>query len=250
MALKLDISKAYDRVEWVYLERLMSRMGFCDRWINLIVICVKTVTYSILVNGEPQSLIQPTRGIRQGDPPSPFLFLLCTEGLHGLIKKATADGDIRGFSICRQEPKLTYLFFVDDSLLFYRANSMECEKILDLLALYESALGQKVNKEKTALFFSKATPFKSMLGVQEIKFYEKYLGLPSLIGRGKRATFNYIKERVWRKLQGWEEKLLSQAGREVLIKSIIQAIPTYDMGCFKLPVGLCHEIEVMVKKFW
>ena len=135
------MSKAYDRVKWEYLERLMSRMGFCDRWINLIMICVKTVTYSILVNGEPQGLIQPIRGIRQGDPLSPFLFLLCTEGLHGLIKKATADGDIRGFSICRQGPKLTHLFFVDDSLLFCRANSMECEKIFELLDLYESTLG-------------------------------------------------------------------------------------------------------------
>ena len=101
MALKLDMSKTYDRIEWVYLERLMSRMGFCDLWINLSMICVKTATYSILVNGEPQGLIQPTRGIRQGDLLSPFLFLLCTKGLHGLITKAAANGDIRGFSICK-----------------------------------------------------------------------------------------------------------------------------------------------------
>ena len=91
---------------------------------------------------------------------------------------------------------------------------------------------------------------KNLLGVQEINFYEKYLGLPSLIERRKRASFNYIKVRVWRKLQGWEGKLLSQAGREVLIKFVIQAIPTFTMGCFKLPIGLCHEIEAMVKKFW
>ena len=74
-----------------------------------------------------------------------------------------------------------------------------------------------------------------MSGVQEIKFYEKYLGLPSLVGRGTKASFSYIKERVWRKLQGWEGKLLSQPGREVLIKTIVQAISTYAMGCFKLP---------------
>ena len=89
-----------------------------------------------------------------------------------------------------------------------------------------------------------------MLGVREIHHYEKYLGLPSLTGRGKKASVNYLKERVWRKLQGLEGKLLSQSGREVLIKAVIQAIPTYAMGCFKLPLGLCNEIEVMVKKFW
>ena len=80
--------------------------------------------------------------------------------------------------------------------------------------------------------------------------YEKYLGLPSFVERGKKASFNYIKERVWRKIQGWEVKLLSQAGRKVLIKSVIQAIPTYTMGCFKIPMGLCNEIEAMIKKIW
>ena len=99
------------------------------------------------------------------------------------------------------------------------------------------------------MFLTKSTPdgirqdIKRILGVQEIKFYEKYLGLPTLVDKDKKANFNYIKERVQRKLQGWEGKFLSQVGREVLIKAVIQAIPTYAMGCFKLPLGLYHDIE-------
>ena len=83
-----------------------------------------------------------------------------------------------------------------------------------------------------------------------MKQYEDYLGLPALVGRNKKASFGKIKQRVWKRMQGWEGKLLSQAGREVLIKSVIQAIPTYTMSCFKLPSTLCHEIEIMVRKFW
>ena len=219
-------------------------------------VCVKTVTYSILVNGEPKGLIHPSRGLRQGDPHSPFMFLLCTEGLHGLINKAASNGDITGFSLCKHGPKLTHLFFVDDSLLFCRANSTECSKVMDLLSVYEDVSGQKINRDKTALFFSKSVTeanrqiIKGILGVREIRHYEKYLGLPSLTRKGKRVSFDYIKERIWRKLQGWVGKLLSQARREVLIKAVIQAIPTYAMGCFKLPMGLCNEIEVMIRKFW
>ena len=80
--------------------------------------------------------------------------------------------------------------------------------------------------------------------------YEKYLGLPSLVGKNKNASFNYIKERVWKKIQGWKEKLLSQVGREILIKAVVQAIPTYTMSCFKLPLGLCGELESLIRKFW
>ena len=80
--------------------------------------------------------------------------------------------------------------------------------------------------------------------------YKRYLGLPFFVGKRKKANFSYIKERVWRKLQRWEGRLLSQAGREVSLKFVIQAILIYTMGCFTIPIGLCNEIENLMKKFW
>ena len=101
MALKLDMSKAYDRVEWSFLEKIMLKMGFQDSWVALIMQCVSTVTYSILLNGEPKGFIRPSRGLRQGDPLSPFLFLFCAEGLNALLNKAADNGEMRGLSLYR-----------------------------------------------------------------------------------------------------------------------------------------------------
>ena len=231
MAIKLDMSKAYDRVKWSYLEAVMKKMGFAEKWIRLVMLYVTSVSYSILVNGDPKGMIIPSRGIQQGDPLSPFLFLLCTEGLHGLISEAAEQGDIRGYSLSRNGPHLTHLLFADDNLLFCRATIQECQKILDILDIYGKCSGQQINRSKTAIFFSKSTfkeiidHIKVALGVPKIKQYEKYLGLPSLVGRNKKASFNYIKERIWRKIQGWKEKLLSQVGTDILIKTVVQAIP-------------------------
>ena len=111
MAMKLDMSKAYDRVEWIFLEQLMRKMGFHGRWIDLVMATVKYVSYSFLINGVPRGFIKPSRGIRQGDPLSPYLFLLCSDGLNGLLKKAEARGDLRGFSLCKNGPQILHLFF-------------------------------------------------------------------------------------------------------------------------------------------
>ena len=124
------------------------------------------------------------------------------------------------------------------------------------LLKYERASSQQINRAKTTLFFSKPTNadiqdrIKDMLGVMVVQQYEKYLGLPSLVGRNKTESFSHIKQQIWKKLQGWESKLLSQAGREILIKVVAQALPTYTMSCFKLPLTLCNEIEALIRKFF
>ena len=114
MALKMDMSKAYDRVEWLFLEKILLKMGFQALWVALIMECISTVSYSILVNGESKGIITPSRGLRQGDPLSPFLFLFCVEGLDAILRKSAREGEIEGFSLCRNGPKLTHLFFADD----------------------------------------------------------------------------------------------------------------------------------------
>ena len=226
MALKLDMSKAYDRMEWPFLEDIMRKLEFHEQWISLMMLCISTASDSILINGAPTGFIKPTKGIRQRDPISLFLFLLYTECLHGLLTQAASRGDIHGFSLSRRSPSLTLLLFADDILLFCKSNVEECRKVIEVLQIYEVGAGQQINKAKTTVFFSKSTNeesrqmIKDCLGVEEIRSYEKYLRLPSLVGRNKKSSFNYIKERVWRKFQGWEEKLLSQANREILIKVI------------------------------
>jgi len=120
MVLKLDMSKAYNCVEWKYLEQMMKRMSFVDRWVALMMECISSVSNSILINGEPSPIIHPTRGIKQGGPLSPYLFLFCIEGLHSLLQHSAVSGQIKGVSICKKGPPLTHLFFADNSLLFYR----------------------------------------------------------------------------------------------------------------------------------
>ena len=256
MAIKLDMSKAYDRVEWTFLERVMQQMGFASRWIHLMMACVRTTSYSVLLNGDPTGYIKPSRGIRQGDPLSPYLFLLCVEGLSALLRQAGREQRVNGVSICRGGPKISHLLFADDSLFFCDASTENCSRLLGVLSTYERASGQVINRDKTALFFSRNTPdhkrdtIQQLWGVRGSVNFERYLGLPVLVGKSKQQTFNGLKERLARRLQGWKERSLSKAGRAVLIKTIAQAIPTYTMSCFKLPKAWCDSVNSMVSKYW
>ena len=118
MALKLDMSKAYDRIEWECLENIMLKMGFHRQWMDLMMPCVCLVSYSIKFNGKPQGIIHPTRGLRQGNPLSPHLFLFCAEGLSALIRQAIECGAIKRIVACARGPAISHLFFADDNLIF------------------------------------------------------------------------------------------------------------------------------------
>ena len=231
-------------------------MGFHERWINLIMHCITTVTYSILINGVAHGNIIPTRGLQQGDPLSPYLFLLCADGFSSLINQTARNKMLNGVSICRGCPMVTHLFFANDSLLFCKASRQECQKIVEIHELYKVSYGQKINADKSSAFFSHNTlndtrsEVLEILGPMQDTRHGKYLSLPSIIGKSKKDVFAEVKEIVAKKLSGWKEKLLSIGGREVLIKAMAQAIPIYTMSYFWLPKGLCEEIEGMMRRFW
>lgn len=235
MALKLDMSKAYDIVEWACLDKIMEKLGFHSRWRGLMMQCISSVTYAIRINGKPSGQIFPSRGLRKGDSLSPYLFLICAEGLSALIKKASVDGLLGGISVCRRGPSLSHLFFADDSLIFCKATLRECDALQKILKVTPKEIRDEI---------------KLRFGAQVNRQHEKYLGLPSLVGRNKKNTFKEIKEKFAKKLAGWKEKLLSKAGKEVLIKAITQAIPTYSMSYFKIPDSLCEEITSLIRNFW
>ncbi|XP_075675045.1 uncharacterized protein LOC142644284 [Castanea sativa] len=256
MALKLEMSKAYNRVEWGCLKQIMGKLGFHEDWIRLVMRCVSSITYAVRVNGHACGQIVHTRGLRQGDPLSPYLFLICAEGLSALLHKAVRHKELKGVAASARELRISHLFFADDSLIFGRATVKECTEIQRILQLYEESSGQQLNRNKTSLFFSHNTTngirdsIKAMFGAQVIKPHESYLGVPSLVGRSKRNTFAQLKQRVSNKLARWKEKLISSARKEVLIKAVAQAVPSYTMSCFKLPNTLCDELIGMVRPFW
>lgn len=248
LALKLDMSKAYDCVEWEFLEKMMLAMGFPILWVKMVMDCVKTVSYSFLVNGESTQILYPTRGLRQGDPLSPYLFLLCAKGFTTLLSKAECQGQLHGIAICRGALTVSHLFFADDSFVFAKATDNNCGVLKHIFEVYERASGQQINFQKSCVAFS--TPINtqsrlaSVLGVSRVDYHATFLGLPMLLGRNKTVCFRYLKERIWKKkLKRWREQTLSIAGKEILLKVVAQSIPLYVMSCFLLPQGLCHEIE-------
>lgn len=255
-AIKLDMSKAYDRVEWDFLSRMMHRMGFDERWVQLIMKCVTTVTYKIKVNGELTEEILPSRGLRQGDPLSPYLFLICAEGFSSLLNHAEQDGSLQGLSICAGAPSITHLLFADDSLLLMKVNQENSSQLRNVLQLYEDCSGQTINKDKSSVLFSKncreeeRDAFLAALDISREAKSEKYLGLSVYLGQPKAKMFSYLKDRVWKRIQGWKEKLLSRAGKETLLKAVAQAIPTFAMSCFDLTKNLCDDISRMICRFW
>lgn len=163
MAIKLDMSNAFDRIEWSCLERIMEKLGFHHRWISLMMMCKKSVSYSVLLNGEPKGLIHLTKGIRQGDPISLYLFLLCSEGLLAMLKREESLGHINGILVCRRAPRISHLLLADDSLIFCRANMIECSNIWTILREYKMVAGQKMNREKHPCFSARTQLWKSKI---------------------------------------------------------------------------------------
>jgi hypothetical protein len=255
-AIKLDMSKAYDRVEWVFVEKMMRKMGFDEKWISLIMLCISSVKYQFKVNGSCTDVVIPQRGLRQGDPISPYIFLICAEAFSSLLNKAELEGSLEGIKICNNAPSFNHLLFADDSLVLIKASQASARTLQNILQLYEVCSGQTINFDKSSVMFSRNTSKVKKrevlreLNISEEAKTERYLGLPVYVGRSRLKTFEYLKDRVWKRIQRWKERMLSRMGKDVLIKACAQAIPTFAMSCFDLTRTLCEQMSSMICRFW
>ena len=157
LALKLDVNKAYDRVEWGFLNGMMIKLGFLEVWVDRVMSCVSTPSFSVRINGKAFGNITPSWGICQGDPLSPYLFLICAEGFTSLLAKTEIEVRLHGVAVCRSAPSapsITNLLLANDSLIFCQANKDEVQVVSDTLQLYAEASGQCINLEKSSAYFS------------------------------------------------------------------------------------------------
>jgi len=184
---KLDIEKAYDHVNWSFLLKILKDMGFGRKWLNWISLCISTVKFSLIINGNSEGFFQSQRGLRQGDPLSPFLFILAMEGLNHMIRRANVNGWLIGFKAKLQgrmenEVGITHLLYADDSLIFCEPEVTQIRHIRAILTIFEGVSGLHVNWQKSFLYpvnhVSNMEQLASNLGCQIATLPTKYLGMP------------------------------------------------------------------------
>jgi hypothetical protein len=254
---KVDFEKAYDSVDWGYLDSVMGKMGFPTLWRKWMKECVTTATASVLVNGSPTDEFSLGRGLRQGDPLSPFLFLLAAEGLSVLMKAMVDASLFCGYAVgSGNSVVLSHLQFADDTLLLGEKSWANVRALRAVLILFEAVSGLKVNFHKSMLvgvnitdsWLSEAV---TLLNCKLGKVPFLYLGLP--IGGNPRllSFWDPVVNRIKSRLSAWQSRYLSFGGRLILLKSVLTALPVYALSFFKAPSGTISSIEsLLIKFFW
>lgn len=208
------------------------------------------------MNGRVTKSFTPERGLRQGYPLSPYLFILCSEWLSLRITKSLNDKTLSGVKVCHQAPPISHLFFADDSLLFFKASASSTQEIKCILSTYERIYGQKVNYNKSEICLSRNISIQdrillsSSLNVKIVQKHNSYLRLPFFCGRNKREITNTIIDKIQRMISNWSNKVLSIAGKEILINAVLQALPVYTMSCFLIPESAISKIHSTILQFW
>ncbi|XP_074288796.1 uncharacterized protein LOC141613952 [Silene latifolia] len=250
------MSKAYDRIRWDFLRSTLICFGFPIGLIDLIMSVVSTVSYEVLVNGAPLKQFQPKCGLRQGDPLSPYLFILCMEILSQNVLAAQSNGSIYGIKLSRNTPPLSHLLFADDSVFFLLDKEGAYLKLKKILDTFCGASGQLMNETKSGILFSPSTTLRSVqeglrvLRISQCKGIGRYLGIDTDFGSSKKAIFNTLIEKVRRRISSWNAIFLSPAGRLTLISSVLSALSNYVLSVFKIPVSVANKINSLLSHFW
>eukprot|EP00253_Pinus_taeda_P033955 PITA_33955 len=247
--LKIDLSKAYDRINWLYLRLLLTHLGFNYSFINWIMGCISNVSFAVLINGATTPFFKSQRGLRQGCLLSPLLFLLVTEGLSRLIHNARRSNKIKGIEVAINI-SISHLLFVDDILIFSNGSYNELKELRDIFDLFMKATGMLINSGKSQVCvaglnrressaMSNLFPFH----IQSLDTSFKYLGFWLKSDTYKKKDWNWLIAKIEARISHWSFRWLSRAGRLTLLKSVLLAIPVYWAALSWIPKGVLEKIR-------
>nr|GEZ76253.1 RNA-directed DNA polymerase, eukaryota [Tanacetum cinerariifolium] len=255
MVFKVDFEKAFDSLRLDYLDMIMSKLGFGSKWRNWILGCFRNAKSFVLVNGSPTQEFDLNVGLGQGDPLSPFLFILAMEGLHVLSCKAESLGLFKGVSFGVDNMKISHLMFADDVIFLGDWSRESAINLLCMLRCFYLISGLKINVNKCSIFGVGKTDgevsnlaFSLGCGVAKAPF--KYLGV--LVGGNMNRCSNWevVTNKFWYSLSLWKTRLLSVGGRLSLIKSVLSSLHIYYMSIYTMPVSIQKKLESLRRNFF
>lgn len=252
---KLDIEKAYDHVYWSYLLNLLEMMGFGQKWLKRINYCISTVGFLVLVNSSPAGFFQTQRGLRQGDPLSPFLFLLAMEGLNIMITTSNLKGWIRVFEVAREgtdNMEVTHHQCADDTLIFRGVEEEKLKYLRVILVLFEGVSSLHINRRKSLMYpINEVTNMNwlaALLGGENGSLPTFYLGLPLRDKSKSIEIWDSVIEKCEKKVARWKTQYLSLGGRLTLINSVLDVLPTYMTSLFSIPPRVIKRLDNIRKE--
>jgi hypothetical protein len=229
----------------------LRRCGFGGKWCSWIARCISSAKFSVLVNGSPYSFFSSSRGLRQGDPLSPLLFMFVMEALSRMITAAVSGGVLDGFRV--GDASFSHLLFADDTLIFCDASSSKIQSLRSLLLLFEAVSGLKVNLAKSSIILvgnvANVGRLADILECEVAYLPVMYLGLPLGVPYKSTRIWDGVILKVETRLASWKRLYLSKGGRVTLIKSTLSNLPTYYMSLFPIPVSVASRIEKLQRDF-
>lgn len=250
--LKVDLKKAFDSVRWDFIIGILRALSIPETFINWIYQSISTATFSVSINGASAGFFNSTRGIRQGDPMSPYLFVLTMEGLSRLLYSRYESGSI-GYHPRTSEVKISHLMFADDVMVFFDGKADSLHGITECLSDFASWSGLSMNISKTELYHSGLTVAEtndiSAYGFTAGSLPVRYLGLPLMSRKLRIAEYEPLINKLLARFRSWSVKALSFAGRLQLIATVIYGTVNFWMSVFILPKGCIKRIESLCSRF-
>ncbi|GKA93152.1 RNA-directed DNA polymerase, eukaryota, partial [Tanacetum coccineum] len=253
---KVDFQKAFDSVRWDHLDDILDKIGFGIKWQGWIRGCLTSSKASVLVNGSPTDEFLFHRGLRQGDPLSPFLFILVMESLHVSFQRIIDRGLFSPILIGKDNLiPISHLFYADDAMFIGKWSYSNVNTLMMMLQWFFLASGLKVNVHKSCIYgvgvrLADIKELADTFGCLANNLTLTYLGVKVGANMNKIDSWNDVVQKVKNKLSSWKVKTLSVGGRLTLIKSVLGAIPTYYMAFFKAPEGVLSHLERLRHSFF